>query len=927
MYFPVVYVVLYSLAIGLSVCVSCARRTSKRSGYSVGKKIDKLVYYLHRLKQFARKVHSGDTLPSQIFISAVFICNLVYTSLAIVRAYDTRRTRCFESIREHGELVVELLITPLLGLFFVVRLLASDNIVRFWTKLHTVVDMVTLPNIFIFLCLEQDWLVTKTLRIVWLTQLAVVLRFLPPLRSSQSAIEALRVILRLLALWLGAAGLIHMLETTGDPWKGFSNRQSYTYLEYAYFTIVTLSTVGYGDITAATDIGRAFMTFFIVAGIAYFAFFLPNLVNIVMDRYQHTRWKKFYFTRVAHHVIVCGPLTAGVVSDFLKQFLLHQDLENQKTHVLLLHTDQPDQKLRSVLRSHYYRVQYLIGSALNAEDLERAKLSECLEVFILARKQCESPEREDEENLLRLLSIKSAARKVPVTIQVLLSSSKMKVKDIPHTETDTVVCFSEIRLGLLARTCACSGLSTLVSNLFHTTREVRGEGENWRELYSQGVLQKIYCAHFSPAFNGLSFNAAARKCYEELGLVLIAVNDGLQRKMYVTPSECGYVRGGHTVRGYDTSAAEEPTMRGYFIGKSQADVDRVSRYTERERIGELMKALERVSTVSVPSAARFLLRRKSSKDEMMAVQDRDTKNGNDVQYVEPRDMEQCTANPRQNNHVIVCVIADGSSPPLNLSNFLEPIRQKSTLEAEFLPVTIVANRSYLEKEWGFVSHFPGVTVVVGSPLEWSVLSRASVQRCRTCVILTAQRNQATSDKVSTSDNGAILCSLTARNNLNPPPPIVTVLEDDFNAKFLDFDDERGGREIAHVHLTKPFACGELLAPSLFDSVTVSSFYCPGSIFVMDQIIGGRNSEHCPTKSTVHRKLLSDIDSTSNYNTFRELYLAMLVDHKTAIAISRPLSSGDGEMGRSRRYTVTAPPPETALLSTDHVLFLCDSINH
>ena len=191
-------------------------------------------------------------------------------------------------------------------------------------------------------------------------------------------------------------------------------------------------TVDGRDITAATDIGRAFMTFFIVAGIAYFAFFLPNLVNTVMDRYQHTRWKKFYFTRVAHHVIVCGPLTAGVVSDFLKQFLLHQDMENQKTHVLLLHTDQSDQKLRSVLRSHYYRVQYLIGSALNAEDLERAKLSECLEVFILARKQCQSPEREDEENLLRLLSIKSAARKVPVTIQVLLSSSKTKVKDIPH---------------------------------------------------------------------------------------------------------------------------------------------------------------------------------------------------------------------------------------------------------------------------------------------------------------------------------------------------------------------------------------------------------------------------------------------------------------------------------------------------------------
>ena len=49
------------------------------------------------------------------------------------------------------------------------------------------------------------------------------------------------------------------------------------------------------------------------------------------------------------------------------------------------------------------------------------------------------------------------------------------------------------------------------------------------------------------------------------------------------------------------------------------------------------------------------------------------------------------------------------------------------------------------------------------------------------VILTALRKETNTEKESTNDNGAILCSLM---DLQPPPNIVTLLEDDFNAKFL-----------------------------------------------------------------------------------------------------------------------------------------------
>jgi len=53
-------------------------------------------------------------------------------------------------------------------------------------------------------------------------------------------------------------------ELSGDPWVDFSNAQlDHDYWDWAYFTIVTMSTVGYGDIACKTVCGRFFIVIFI----------------------------------------------------------------------------------------------------------------------------------------------------------------------------------------------------------------------------------------------------------------------------------------------------------------------------------------------------------------------------------------------------------------------------------------------------------------------------------------------------------------------------------------------------------------------------------------------------------------------------------------------------------------------------------------
>ena len=56
------------------------------------------------------------------------------------------------------------------------------------------------------------------------------------------------------------------LENSGDP-PYFKNSQSLSYWNCVYFLMVTMSTVGYGDIACVTALGRGFQVLFLLVGL------------------------------------------------------------------------------------------------------------------------------------------------------------------------------------------------------------------------------------------------------------------------------------------------------------------------------------------------------------------------------------------------------------------------------------------------------------------------------------------------------------------------------------------------------------------------------------------------------------------------------------------------------------------------------------
>lgn len=67
----------------------------------------------------------------------------------------------------------------------------------------------------------------------------------------------------------------------------YHSLENWNYLDSAFFSVVTVTTIGYGDLTPKTNAGKIFTMFFAFSGIAI-AFYVISLVGKFMSR-KHLR--------------------------------------------------------------------------------------------------------------------------------------------------------------------------------------------------------------------------------------------------------------------------------------------------------------------------------------------------------------------------------------------------------------------------------------------------------------------------------------------------------------------------------------------------------------------------------------------------------------------------------------------------------------
>ena len=64
----------------------------------------------------------------------------------------------------------------------------------------------------------------------------------------------------------------------------YSILERWSPLDALYFSVVTLATVGYGDLHPTTDLGKAFTILYILTGVGVLVVFASRVVNTMVDR-------------------------------------------------------------------------------------------------------------------------------------------------------------------------------------------------------------------------------------------------------------------------------------------------------------------------------------------------------------------------------------------------------------------------------------------------------------------------------------------------------------------------------------------------------------------------------------------------------------------------------------------------------------------
>ncbi|XP_054166787.1 calcium-activated potassium channel slowpoke-like isoform X2 [Oppia nitens] len=534
--------------------------------------LNKDLGWMTEAKDWAGELISGQSTTGRILVVLVFLLSIASLVIYFIDASSTGPPGHGDSVEkcqkwnDNATQQVDLALNIFFMVYFFIRFIAASDKLWFMLELYSFVDYFTIPPSFVSIYLDRTWIGLRFLRALRLMSFPDILQYLNVLKTS-SSIRLAQLVSIVVSVWLTAAGLIHLLENSGDPLE-FANGNPISYWECVYFLIVTMSTVGYGDIHCTTTLGRTFIVLFILVGLAVFASCIPEIIDLIGSR---PKYGGTFKSERRRHIVVCGHITYESVSHFLKDFL-HEDREDVDVEVVFLHRKPPDLELEGLIKRHFTTVEFFQGSVMNPIDLNRVKVHDADACLVLANKYCQDPDAEDAANIMRVISIKNYSDDIRVIIQLMQYHNKAYLLNIPSwnwKRGDDVICVSELKLGFIAQSCLAPGFSTMMANLFAMRSfKTSPDMPSWQNDYLCGTGMEMYTENLSPAFMNMTFAQAAELCFVKLKLLLMAIevtNENGDGGANIVINS----KGNHRIQN---------STQGFFIAQSADEVKRALWY-------------------------------------------------------------------------------------------------------------------------------------------------------------------------------------------------------------------------------------------------------------------------------------------------------------------------------------------------------------
>jgi hypothetical protein len=320
-------------------------------------------------------------------------------------------------------------------------------------------------------------------------------------------------------------------------------RQS-NFHDFLYFIVVTLSTVGYGDIYPFTEQGRVIIILLILIAIILIPKQTNELIKLMSTSSIYAR-ADYKSNPEVPHIVICGHVGVESLKNFCNE-LFHPDHGTQDKNAVIMQNTLPNQEMKVFLHAGTYEVslKFLQGNPIFEKDLSRSDILNSKACVIMTNKYTEDPHLADHHNILLSLAIKKYFlfhnRESCIFMQLIKPENKIHYQSglqslsKSHFITDQVIIIEEIKMNLLSKSCLIPGIITMTSNLVMSAGSQSDDVNSiWIEEYTEGRGHEIYRTLLNDCFKNKAFSKLSSEIYQNYEAIVFALEIEIEGKTII----------------------------------------------------------------------------------------------------------------------------------------------------------------------------------------------------------------------------------------------------------------------------------------------------------------------------------------------------------------------------------------------------------
>jgi len=237
--------------------------------------------------------------------------------------------------------------------------------------------------------------------------------------------------------------------------KGFKS-----FWDTIWWTVVTLTTVGYGDRVPLTIGGRILGIFMMILGVASTGIVTGRIASFLVDKQIKTRGGLIVVERKKGHFIICGwkPELEAIIKK-----ILAVDPDLKPSGIVLINDADPQEidHIRSI--PGFKTVKYIKGDYIDEKVLQRANLKNAATALILADSSRKfSLQEVDSRTVMAAITIDSMNKNIYTCAELIDIKFEKYLK---LANCDEIIPTREYSRELLANAASASGMSHIAAQM------------------------------------------------------------------------------------------------------------------------------------------------------------------------------------------------------------------------------------------------------------------------------------------------------------------------------------------------------------------------------------------------------------------------------------------------------------------------------